>query len=581
AALRRRLARRTLIRRVVWGGAASIIVALGVLFALTDRLRPMAGGQGIEQLSYAPWHNPAVGIPLLVACLGGAALVIWGRRPASNSRQALLLLVVALDLASFSWFYEWRFVSPEAGALAPPAHARRYVEDLRAAQQRMLPARGVLTPREGFPPNISALWDVPSAGGYSGLILSRISRLLDMSNDGHVSASWQNATDSSFDLLAVKYVISPRQTPAPVAGTADAEGRIWANDDLGLLLGAGCNAPHPMAAEFTLPAPARASAIALVSAMACSTEIDDETPVARIIVTAPGGAELVQYLRAGRDTSEWAHDCADVRPIIRHRRAGVFDSRPVTRDSGPCKAHSYLTTLPFDGPGAVERVRIEWLDPRGSLDVRKLSLFDEATGRWSPVGASGRLPDPARWRHAEDIGQVQVYENLRARPRAWLVREVLHLPSEGVLRAIKSSRLPDGRTFDPAVIALVEEPLSATYGPTDPSAVVAVTQASDNAISLRVKSDTPSFLVLSDVYYPGWRVTVDGRPARLVQTDFLLRGVSAPAGEHLVEFSFAPRAVYAGALVSVGALAALVGVGLWQLRLKRAGLERDALRRRG
>ena len=88
-------------------------------------------------------------------------------------------------------------------------------------------------------------------------------------------------------------------------------------------------------------------------------------------------------------------------------------------------------------------------------------------------------------------------------------------------------------------------------------------------VGVRVRAASDSFLVLSDVNYPGWGARVDGREARLFQTDYSLRGVGVPAGEHTVEFVYAPRSLRLGAWLSAASLVAVAVTGLWLARRAR------------
>jgi hypothetical protein len=287
----------------------------------------------------------------------------------------------------------------------------------------------------------------------------------------------------------------------------------------------------------------------------------------RITATGEHGDAQTQTLRAGADTSEWAHDCADVIPTISHRRAQIFESYTVEHAGAPCEGHSYLTRLRFAHALGVKSLRLEWIGDGGSVDVKKISLIDEASSQAIPVLASARALDPSRWRHAEDAGDVSLYENLRAQPRAWLASEVLTLAPEDALASIKTGRLPDGRAFDPARTALVEERDAAHAN--GAGGVVSIVHESDTALSLRASADADSFLVLSDVYYPGWRASVDGREAHVYQTDYALRGVRVPAGVHVVEFTYAPRSLRVGAYVSAFSLLAIALVSLALARRER------------
>ena len=68
---------------------------------------------------------------------------------------------------------------------------------------------------------------------------------------------------------------------------------------------------------------------------------------------------------------------------------------------------------------------------------------------------------------------------------------------------------------------------------------------------LVVEATGPGTLVLSEVYAADWTVTLDGQPAAIRPAADVLRGVDVPAGAHTLELVYQPRAVYAGALLSL------------------------------
>src|SRR5262249_39325347 len=137
------------------------------------------------------------------------------------------------------------------------------------------------------------------------------------------------------------------------------------------------------------------------------------------------------------------------RPVIKHQRARIFSSTPAEGFA----SHLYFTRLPFE---RAEIERIEWTYARedASIYLVHASLYDAVTGRSTPVPAY-YLP-PERWRKLGRFDQIELYENLNRLPRAWFVAQAQALPQAQVLAAIKSSKLPDGASFDPARTALLE-----------------------------------------------------------------------------------------------------------------------------
>jgi hypothetical protein len=62
-------------------------------------------------------------------------------------------------------------------------------------------------------------------------------------------------------------------------------------------------------------------------------------------------------------------------------------------------------------------------------------------------------------------------------------------------------------------------------------------------ITLAVQAERDAIVVLNDLYYPYWRVYVDGHERELLQANYMFRGVHVKAGEQKVEFRFEPFSV--------------------------------------
>jgi uncharacterized membrane protein YfhO len=94
-------------------------------------------------------------------------------------------------------------------------------------------------------------------------------------------------------------------------------------------------------------------------------------------------------------------------------------------------------------------------------------------------------------------------------------------------------------------------------GALGPESAARVSVYEPNRLVIETRASSASVLVLSEINYPGWEATVDGAAASIHATDYLLRGVYVPAGEHLVEMRYRAPAARNGAIISALSLCAL------------------------
>jgi hypothetical protein len=531
--------------RVAAISLALMLAATVGIVALRNQLGAVAAARGIGSLRVMPWQNPAVGIPLLIA-VAAAALIVWYARHArGRSAVALLAVAVGCDLGSFGWFAGWRAASPSAAAVEVPLALHPYARRAAESNSRIVTLAGALAPLQAAPPNLNRLWQIPSASGYSPLELQRYVTAVPFADRGLLR--WESRV---FDILAADYLFlsEPSRT-----GPA----RLGWSDRLEHVLG-----PDRRQFERPIPPGVSASRAAIVGVLGNATELTDGTRVGLVKVYTRDGRVLRFPVRAGSELSEWAYERADVRPLVRHRRAAVADSMEARDATGkPFTVHFYRAEFELGTSQQVWRVEVDWRAAAPVvIGIAQVSLTDDHSGAQYQLFGSG-VSDARRWRHVEDLDAVTVYENLRAMPRAWLVSRVATLTADEILLAIQASRLPDGAPFDPGAIGLVEEPLRLHSPAEAPSGSVALTAIADTRVELHVRTEAEAFLILSDAHYPGWQAYVDGRPVHIYQTDYLLRGVVVPPGPHTVEFVFRPRSTYVGlglsVISAVGVLAAI------------------------
>ncbi len=147
--------------------------------------------------------------------------------------------------------------------------------------------------------------------------------------------------------------------------------------------------------------------------------------------------------------------------------------------------------------------------------------------------------------------QVRIYKNSLAYPRAFFAESV-----RGVTDASEVRRAVTADGFDGRRLALVESEKAPALPVPAGGDRVTVTARAANRISLASETATPRFLVLSEMYAPGWHAKVDGADTAIFRTNYLFRGVVVPAGRHTVIFVYRPLSILIGAGVSALALAA-------------------------
>ena len=128
----------------------------------------------------------------------------------------------------------------------------------------------------------------------------------------------------------------------------------------------------------------------------------------------------------------------------------------------------------------------------------------------------------------------------------WLVKQVQLIkdPVEEI-QAIGVTNLKDTAIVQQSFSADVVQPQW------DSTATITLSKFDNDAIEYSFHAATPQFAVLSEVYYPyGWNAYIDGRKVNYVKTNYVLRGISIPAGKHTVKFVFEPTSYKTGSTIS-------------------------------
>ena len=166
-------------------------------------------------------------------------------------------------------------------------------------------------------------------------------------------------------------------------------------------------------------------------------------------------------------------------------------------------------------------------------------------------------------------GSVAVFESKSALARLFAVPQtgIQVIPEATAQMArIKNSQ------FNPEETVLFSEPLpelsTERSGDSRFTCDIELIQREPNSYVFRTRSSSRSVLVLSQIYYPGWKATIDGNEVAVYPVDYALTGILAPEGEHAIRFFFQPGSFRIGAmlsLISLFAAAVLIRSGaVWK-----------------
>jgi hypothetical protein len=185
---------------------------------------------------------------------------------------------------------------------------------------------------------------------------------------------------------------------------------------------------------------------------------------------------------------------------------------------------------------------------------------------------ASRDADPPRapgLRLAYDGDDARVYANRRALPRAFVVGGGRWVHGED---AQLDAVLRPG--FDPRREAILDEPLAGMDRP-GPAGRARIVEYDRERVVIEADATRRGMLVLTDVHFPGWKATVDGRDTPLERVDYLLRGVPLWAGRHRIEMRYEPASWRIGWIASLAGLLLLaVVLGLSTASRLRSGRER-------
>lgn len=480
-------------------------------------------------------------------------LVLWQYGPWWRARRwrgwpAVLVTLAAVDLLIFGWSIHPRAALSTIATQDPTALAVR--ELVAAANASDGPVRVFASPvLDQVSTDRLAPLGLQEVSGYSSLEPSRHRAYL---------RRMRQVDDDLLDLWNARYIFDPAEYGAlpSYGGVQYAPGnfllRAASRTDLG---------------DETLRVPGAfpVAEIRIISALAGAGDVPQGQPVAVFIMRSESGQVVAQaMLRAGRQVMDWGWD--DLAPwgAADHGRVEVAgELQEPTADGGSIRRLLSFGTLSFREPATAATLEIQNLTSHGELIVAAAALVSPSGEVHQLLGRASKT----KYRKVLQDNSIMVLENTAAFPRAYLVQDYqVALPNA-------SFEIMEQRAFQPreeVVLAAdtppvrqpeVIAPRGGRAAPAGPGTAI-VKRYEPRQVVIDVSTAQPSFLVLSDAYYPGWRAYVDGIEQPILRGNLLFRVVQVPEGTHEVVFRFEPTSVMFGLGLSLCGVVVAFGLVL-------------------
>lgn len=182
------------------------------------------------------------------------------------------------------------------------------------------------------------------------------------------------------------------------------------------------------------------------------------------------------------------------------------------------------------------------------VNVGTPSLLNLLNIKYIVSGADVDLPN-ADFELVYNTGS-RVWRNRRALPRAFLVDSFIELNGDDARRAVRNE-------VDLTRTVVLAASLPSEQAPDragEDAGTARITAYEDREVTIETNADGKRLLVLSDVFYPGWVATIDGRDAPIYRANVAFRAVAVPPGGHVVQFRYEPASFRYGAILSAVAV---------------------------
>jgi len=206
----------------------------------------------------------------------------------------------------------------------------------------------------------------------------------------------------------------------------------------------------------------------------------------------------------------------------------------------------------------------------GGYHPAKLSIYQDLIDKYFSQGVDQNILNMLNVRYIiytdQKTNVPQLAPNPYANGSCWLVKNVKLVQGPvQELQDIGTTHLKDTAIVQQSFSSQVVQPQW------DSLATIKLAKFDNDTMRYSFNSSKPQFAIFSEVYYPfGWNAYIDGKKTAYCKADYVLRGLSIPAGQHSIEFIFEPstfkRSVNIAYIASFLILIFFVGGIVMQLR---------------
>lgn len=271
-------------------------------------------------------------------------------------------------------------------------------------------------------------------------------------------------------------------------------------------------------------------------------------------------------------TVNWQNNFQASNPLEEHGPRALL--APIQADQNAGRVYNewrlpgnYGMFYEIEDLGGASPLRVAWYD----------ELMEEAPAErwWELMGAEyamtwrGTLPGPSERVYEEPAGEDTTYLHRLEDPlpRAYVVHRAEVRRGHEALE-----RLADA-AFEPLeTVILEEEPaLSLPGGAGVAESTARIVSYEPSRVEVDVDAAGDGILVLSEVFYPGWKAYVDGEPTEILRANHALRAVEVERGPQAVELVYDPLSFKLGVLFSMVTVLSLVSSSAWAAVRRNTG----------